>query len=353
MSEGLAVRSPRRVRAGPTSSGELLIDLASCAAVGSVLAELGLTSKQLPALRDAVRDESEPEPADWHLRLQQRGGRAGPDGELSQLLAIVRSADCHAYRMLQRAGADMGLLRKLLIERVRERGHERISQRPEPTTRPVVGPLRMSMGGAAPAPAASEPTPSARRSVPASSTRPLPASPSPRQSSQRGPVPRGEAAKRPAPAPEVDAQPQARRELQGERSLQPRGEPRARKEPKELRAIDPAALAPMIGRERELATLADALLRKSVRPPILVGEHGSGRSLLAVHVAKLLDRPLFRLEAPDYEDEDSLADDLELIAEAKGVVVFDDLDRVSSDTPPALLPALARASHQSFSKGFP
>lgn len=345
MSEGLAVRSPRRVRAGPASSGELLIELASCEAVSSVLAELGLAAKQLPALRDAVRDECEPEPADWHLRLQQRGGRPGPDGELSQLLAIVRSADCHAYRMLQRAGADMGLLRKLLIERVRERGHERINQRPEPTPR-VVGPLRMSMGGTAPAPAVSEPVPAGRRSAPASTSRP--ALPSPRQSSQRGPVAFGrapemarEVAKR--PAPEVEAQPQARREVQGERSLQSRTEPRARKEPKELRAIDPAALAPMIGRERELATLADALLRKSVRPPILVGEHGSGRSLLAVHVAKLLDRPLFRLEAPDYEDEESLADDLELIADAKGVVVLDDLDRVSSDTPPALLPALARA----------
>lgn len=342
MSEGLAVRSPRRVRAGPASSGELLIELATCEAVGSVLAELGLAVKQLPALRDALRDECEPEPADWHLRLQQRGGRPGPDGELSQFLAIVRSADCHAYRMLQRAGADMGLLRKLLIERVRERGHERVNQRPEPTTRAVVGPLRMSMGGTAPAPTASEGVAAGRRTAPASTSRP--ALPSPRQSSQRGPATR-EPSKRPAPAPapapDVEAQP--RRELQGERSLQPSREPRARKEPKELRAIDPAALAPMIGRERELAMLADALLRKSVRPPILVGEHGSGRSLLAVHVAKLLDRPLFRLEAPDYEDEDSLADDLELIAEAKGVVVFDDLDRVSSDTSPALLPALARA----------
>lgn len=355
MSEGLAVRSPRRVRAGPASSGELLIELASFESVGSVLAELGLATKQLPALRDAVRDESEPEPADWHLRLQQRGGRPGPDGELSQLLAIVRSADCHAYRMLARAGADMGLLRKLLIERVRERGHERINQRPEPATRAVVGPLRMSKGGTPPAPAPSEPSPASRRSAPASTTRLASsrrpstgevsgreASASPRQSSQRGAVAH-EPAKRPAPAPEIEAQPQARREVQGERSLQPRSEPRPRKEPKELRAIDPAALAPMIGRERELAMLADALLRKSVRPPILVGEHGSGRSLLAVHVAKLLDRPLFRLEAPDYEDEDSLADDLELIAEAKGVVVFDDLDRVSSDTSPALLPALARA----------
>jgi ATP-dependent Clp protease ATP-binding subunit ClpC len=339
MSEGLAVRSPRRVRAGPASSAELLIELASCEVVGSLLAELGLAARQLPGLRDAVRDQSEPEPADWHLRLQQRGGRPGPDEELSQLLAIVRSADCHAYRMLQLAGADMGLLRKLLIERVRERGNERLHQRSEPPTRAVVGPLRMSMGGSAPTPA--PPESSSRRSAPASTTRP--AAPSPRQSTQRGGVAR-EPAKRPSastPTPEVDSQP--RREPQGERALQARSEPRSRKEPKELRAVNPNSLAPMIGRERELAMLADALLRKSVRPPILVGEHGSGRSLLAVHVAKLLDRPLFRLEAPDYEDEDSLADDLELIAEAKGVVVFDDLDRVASDTPPALLPALARA----------
>ncbi len=346
MSDGLAVRTrrDRGVRAGPASSADLLIELAGSEAVGSALAELGLAAHKLPGLRDAVRDQCEPEPADWHLRLQQRGGRPGPDGELSQLLAIVRSADCHAYRMLQLAGADMGLLRKLLIERVRERGNERLHQRSDATPRAVAGPLRMSMGGA-PASTASESAPSRRRAA-ASSVRP--AVPSPRQSSQSSPRATPavrEVAKRPAPAPEVEpqAQPQPRREAQAERSLQVRSEPRPRKEPKQLTAIDPATLQPMVGRERELAMLADALLRKSVRPPILVGEHGSGRSLLAMHVAKLLDRPLFRLEAPDYEDEESLADDLELIAEAKGIVVFDDLDRVASDPPPALLPALARA----------
>lgn len=328
MSEALAVRSPRRVRGGPASSGDLLIELAASEPVAAVLAELGLAPKQLAGLRDTLREQAEPEPADWHLRLQQRGGRMGPEEELSLLLAIVRSADCHAYRMLQLAGADMGALRKLLIERVRERGHERVSRRGEASTRTSAGPLRMSMGRTSPA----EPTPSPRRTSHPSSTRPAP--PSPRQSSQRSgtvaaPVPVREPVTRPKLDSAVELEPRPRSEVRGQ--------------PKELRSINPTTLPPMVGRERELAMLADALLRKSVRAPLLVGEHGSGRSLLAMHVAKLLDRPLFRLEAPDYDDEESLADDLELIAEANGLVVLDDLDRMTSDAPPALLPALARA----------
>ncbi|WP_052558584.1 AAA family ATPase, partial [Enhygromyxa salina] len=138
------------------------------------------------------------------------------------------------------------------------------------------------------------------------------------------------------------AQPSPQVELEARPQTQPK--PHARRgQPQELRSINVTTLPPMVGRVRELSMLADALLRKSVRPPILVGEHGSGRSLLAMHLATTLDRPLFRLEAPDYEDDESLADDLELIAEAKGVVVFDDLDRVASDAAPPMLPALARA----------
>ncbi|WP_052555913.1 hypothetical protein, partial [Enhygromyxa salina] len=136
MSEAAAVRSSSaRVRAGAGSSCDLLIALATHDVVAALLGEIGISGDQLPALRDQLRDEVEPEPADWHLRLQQRGGRVGPDGELSQLLAIVRSADCHAYRMLQLAGADTGRLRKRLIERVRERGHQRVSRRTEPVAR--------------------------------------------------------------------------------------------------------------------------------------------------------------------------------------------------------------------------
>jgi ATP-dependent Clp protease ATP-binding subunit ClpC len=351
MPEAVAVRSStQRVRPGSGSSCDLLIALATHDAVAAVLGEIGITSAQLPALRDQLRDEVEAEPADWHLRLQQRGGRAGPDGELSQLLAIVRSADCHAYRMLQLAGANTGQLRKRLIERVRERGHQRVSRRSEPVARAPVGPLRMS---------ARQPG-IGISSEPAAPARPItstvrPAPPSPRQSAQRGartlpadhdqhatpaaaPVRATRVSPRPSPSPSPS--PQVELEARPQASPQPHTR---RGEPQELRSVNVTTLPPMVGRTRELSMLADALLRKSVRPPILVGEHGSGRSLLAMHLASALDRPLFRLEAPDYEDDESLADDLDLIAEAKGVVVFDDLDRVASDTPPPMLSALARA----------
>ena len=353
MPEGLAVRSSThraRSRAGAGSSCDLLLELATHDAVASVLAEVGVAVAQLPGLRDRLRAEVEPEPADWHLRLQQRGGRAGPDHDLSSLLAIVRSADCHAYRLLQSAGADTGRLRKLLIDRVRERGHERVSRRPtEVSERPAspVGPLRMS----ARARANTASSPSSPAPIGAASSSATPAAPSP---ARRAASPRTAAAPlrqslrqasasepaRPSPARQP-APPQAQAQTHAPVELEPK--PRERDEPQELRSINPTTLPPLAGRERELAMLADALLRHSPRPPVLVGEHGSGRSLLASHLARMLDRPLFRLEAPAYEDEDSLADDLELIAEARGLVVFDDLDRVASDAPPTVLPALARA----------
>ncbi|PRQ09922.1 AAA family ATPase [Enhygromyxa salina] len=347
MSEAAAVRSStQRVRAGAGSSCDLLIALATHEVVAALLGEIGITSDHLPALRDQLRDEVEPEPADWHLRLQQRGGRAGPDGELSQLLAIVRSADCHAYRMLQLAGADTGRLRKRLIERVRERGHQRVSRRTEPVARAPVGPLRMSSRAtSSEAPTQVRPTTSSVRAAP----------PSPRLSAQRPPratpaahepeqhsTPAASTVRAPRVSPRPSATPSQQVELEPRPQAQAKPQGR-RGQPQELRSINATTLPPMVGRVRELSMLADALLRKSVRPPILVGEHGSGRSLLAMHLASVLDRPLFRLEAPDYEDDETLADDLELIAEAKGVVVFDDLDRVSSDAAPPMLPALARA----------
>ncbi|PRP90879.1 ATP-dependent Clp protease ATP-binding subunit ClpC [Enhygromyxa salina] len=336
MPEALAVRSStRHARASSGSSGDLLIELATHELVASVLREVRVAPEQLPELRDRLRAEVEAEPADWRLRLQQRGGRAGPDSELSQLLAIVRSADCHAYRMLQLAGADTGRLRKLLIERVRVRGHARVSRAIEPGARAPNGPVRMS-ASAGPA----QPSPLRRGS--ATTRRPAP--PSPRQSALRGSrAPSSQAPAQHAPVPSPSAAPERnpQLELDARSELQPK--PRERGLPKELRSINPTTLPPMRGRERELSMLADALLRRSVRPPVLVGEHGSGRSLLAMHLATALARPLFHLDAPDYEDDETLTDDLELIAEAKGVVVFDNLDRVSGDAPPPLLPALARA----------
>src|SRR5690606_8722428 len=120
-----------------------------------------------------------------------------------------------------------------------------------------------------------------------------------------------------------------------------RPEPDAR--PARLTPIDPAALPPLHGREGELARLADAVLRRSPRPPLLVGPSGSGRTLVARHLAGLLHQPVFYLSATHYEDEDGLRADLAVVARHGGVAILDDLDRLGGDGPPALLGAPAKA----------
>jgi ATP-dependent Clp protease ATP-binding subunit ClpC len=328
MPEGPALRTAsRRARAGHGSSRDLLVELTEQHSVAAVLAQVGVRTAGLGELSEQLQAEFEPEPADWHLRLQQRGGPTGADGDLGILLAIVRSADCQAYRLLQFAGADTGALRKLLIEHLRERGSERVSRAPAEAPKRV---LRMSTQREE---SNANPSPSPRRTA-TTTTRPAPASP--RQSLRTGRVePRPATAVQPAPRSQAEPRPQVAA------TREPKPEPRESSH--ELRSIDRRTLPPMAGRERELAMLADALLRRGPRPPVLVGEHGSGRTLLAMHLAKILEQPVFRLEAPTYVDEDALGEDLEAIAAARGVVVFDDLDRITSDTPPALLPALARA----------
>lgn len=337
MPEAPALRTAsRRARAGHGSSCDLLLELCEQTTVSTLLAQVGVRTQTLAPLADQLHAELEPEPADWHLRLQQRGGQPGPDCDLAQLLAIVRSADCHAYQLLQTAGADTGALRKLLIERVRERGSERVSRAPAAAPRRVqrMSTQASSTSSSAPAP---EPANSPRRNA-TTSSRPAPASP--RQSIRLGREPQSSIAE-----PVARARPAARSQVEVRPQIEARREPKPepRESSHELRSIDRRTLAPMAGRERELAMLADALLRRGPRPPILVGEHGSGRTLLATHLARLLEQPVFRLEAPTYADEDALSEDLEAIAAARGVVVLDDLDRVTSDAPPALLPALARA----------
>lgn len=367
-----ASRRARASRGSPhASSAEQLLELAEQPAVAQVLAAVGVRGEALAGLLPEVVEALEPEPADWHLRLAQRGGPVGPDGDLASLLAIVRSADCHAYRLLQAAGADMAALRKLLIEQVRERGSERASRVVgEPTPRRVVrmstqrDDASTSSSTSVPSEGVGKPS-SPRRSAQVTTTRPLPGSP--RQSLRseaRGELEPSVRASAEARSPaRAKPKPETRTQLEPRTKLEPRAksetrtkpEPRAKPQAREvepdatpsveheLRSIDRRTLPPMAGRERELVMLADALLRRGPRPPLLVGEHGSGRTLLALHLARVLEAPVFRLEAPTYLDEDQLADDLEAIAKARGIVVLDDLDRITSDTPPALLPALARA----------
>ncbi|MBV1861555.1 MAG: AAA family ATPase, partial [Nannocystaceae bacterium] len=107
--------------------------------------------------------------------------------------------------------------------------------------------------------------------------------------------------------------------------------------------IDPEQLPPLEGRGRELDQLCDALGRRGVRVPLLVGPPGSGRSLLARHLATHFEAPVYRLLAPAYDSETTLAEDLEAVAERGGIVVFDDLDRVPSEVAPAFIGALSHA----------
>ncbi|MCB9702484.1 MAG: AAA family ATPase [Myxococcales bacterium] len=137
----------------------------------------------------------------------------------------------------------------------------------------------------------------------------------------------------PQPAAEVAAKSEPATERAG-------ANPRRRPQPQ---PIDRNTLAPLHGHERLLARLADALLRRSPRPPLLVGAHGSGKTLIASHLARLLDQPVYLLSAPAYEGENELRADLAAIGKRGGVAILDDLDRLLADAPPELLGVLGQA----------
>ena len=117
-----ARRSSGSQSAQHTSSIDLLTDLAQEPSVQELLAEFGVHARTLLELRGELRRSLDPEPADWRVRLAQRGAGKLGVSEFDRLLAIARSADCHAYQLLERAGVPCGQLRKRLIERLRERG---------------------------------------------------------------------------------------------------------------------------------------------------------------------------------------------------------------------------------------
>jgi ATP-dependent Clp protease ATP-binding subunit ClpC len=282
-------RMSRRAGARSASSVELLLELAARPDVGGLLSEHGVDAGRLGRLpaRDAARDGPH-EPADWHHRLLARG-RAHTD--LEQLLALVRTPECDAYRLLEAHGVSCMALRKAVIERTRALGD--------------AGPERGT------------PSPPAR-------PRPHPPSTPPRAAPPARSLRRGE-----SPIAEPAAAP-ARTEASPARAASPT-------------PIDPRSLAPLEGRTVELARLADAVSRALPRPPLLVGEHGSGRTLLASHLARTLDRPVFRLLAHDFEDDAQLRETIRSIDDAGGVAILDDLDRLATEAAPPFLGALAAA----------
>ena len=361
-------------------SCDLLLSLCQDAGVQAALSGLA----DLAALRRGVASlhaETDSEPADWRVRIAQRSaGRRGA-GELELLLAIVRSADCHAYQLLERAGVACSALRKRLIDQLRE-----AENRAAHDTTPRSLPTRQSQLGA-PArvlPLTHEPGPPARRRsadprppvpeaspgrpqapVPeASPRRPRPLAPVaeladrapvPEDSSNRRaprPVPDDSNRRSPRPVPE-DSNRRSPRPVPEDSNREPVEPAEAHAEPRpiarpELRPtprlapIDPHKLAPLHARDATLARLADALLRSSPRPPLLVGPHGSGRTLVACHLARVIGAPVFHIDAADHPDEDSLRAELGVVARQRGVAILDDLDQLGGDAPPNILPALVK-----------
>ncbi|MCY1053684.1 AAA family ATPase [Nannocystis sp. SCPEA4] len=406
---GVRSGSRRTSQAGPRAgcSCELLLSLCAADSVQGVLAAHGLDVARLRAVVDELHAEVETEPADWRLRITQRGGRAA-DPDLDLLLALVRSADSHAYQLLERAGAACGALRKLLIDRLRAleaaaltgTGPSRhvasaMSSETAMPRRPVVQrmstlaapgerPVRRSLadgraGDMSPRTGASDAQPRPARGGARTWPEGQPATRSPRPTDVRTwPEDHPARARLDAARTWPEDQPDSPRLLtRAPTRTQPRlpvrpepgrpsalslkpgpnaqvapaSEPEPRPAPApqpearshRLSPIDPSALPPLHGREGELARLADAVLRRSPRPPLLVGPAGSGRTLVAKHLAGLLHQPVFYLSATRYEDEDGLRADLAAIAKQGGVAILDDLDRLGGDGPPALLGALAKA----------
>lgn len=364
-------------------SCELLLALCDGGAVRDTLADFGVDPARLRRGVADLHAEVETEPADWRVRIAQRSaGRPGA-GELELLLAIVRSADAHAYQLLERAGVACGALRKRLIDQLRE-AENAAAHAPLPRR------TRMSQTGAGPGdarvialqgdeaprraarlparrageplerPRASEPLERPRRATPVpedsharlelprrarpapvpedSHTRELPRrarpTPVPEDSHTRLELPHRA---RLAPVPEDSAPASAAEPARVAQPERPRAEPGPRLTPLQARE-----LAPLHGREAALARLADAVLRRSPRPPLLVGAHGSGRTLIASHLARILGSPVFLLCAASYVDEDGLRADLLAVSRQRGVAILDDLDQVGSDTPPVFLPALVK-----------
>jgi len=287
----------------------VLVELAADPDVHALLAEHGLNGHDLPALVAAHEPRLEREPADWYHRLEQRGLGDGP---VQRMLAILRSADCTAHQLLEAIGVPTARLRKAAFDHLR--------------SRPAAA---VAPSGARQAPARKfERT--HRRAHPraAGDVSGPPSSPSVAS--------RGARAARAHGAGQRDAHAQ----LDSEPESLPTPELRSKPAP---RPLDPDDLAPLHGRTHELEILADAVMRQSVRPPLLVGERGSGRTLVARHLARRIGKPVYLLRASDYDDDDGLRADLDVVCLHGGVAIFDDLDRVSSDLPPPFLTALAQS----------
>ncbi len=303
-------------------SCEVVVELAQRDAVAGLLREHGAQLEQLAGTRAIMHAERDNEPGDWRQRLPSV---AGKPGDIDVLLAIVRSADCHGYRLLEAIGLSCPGLRRAMVERASTRNARAVSGTRVATRTPRTrerGPIpairgRGRVAAPVPTPRPAEPKPSVRR-------RPVEATPTAAVVEAALPSP----VAIPVPAPVASAPAEERR-------------------PGPV-AIDPDRLPPLFGRDEVLARLRDALARRGTRTVALVGPTGSGRTALAHQLAADRSRKVFVLSAIDYhaDDDELLRADLQAIAACSGLALFDDLDRIALEAAPAWLSVLAHAWHR-------
>ena len=94
-------------------SCEVLVEIAGSPEVAALLESHGVDARTLAAARAEQHASLNSEPGDWRGRLPSTGA-ADP---VQRLLAIVRSADCHGYRLLEAAGVDCPSLRRQVVDR--------------------------------------------------------------------------------------------------------------------------------------------------------------------------------------------------------------------------------------------
>lgn len=339
---------PRSLPGAVPSSCTLLISLAQNPQIDAQLRRVGLSAGALLQARDALGTSLPPEPADWAHRISSRGAKGAKGSDLDQLLAILRSAESRGYRLLERCGADLSMLRRQVIEALSQQNLEKQEQQGSTSLRqsqrrpPSTGPATRQSQRATQSEIESGALPLAQTSLRASQSRAGQAAlPSWRETQSAGqpqaipPTSSSFATSDAQSTPEPDMQP----DPQFHRVGQPKPNPRAKAI--DLLPIQAQKLGPLYGREDVLQGLADAVSRERPRPPLVVGAHGSGRTCLVQHLARVLSAPVYWLGAHHFSDDAALLAAFEAIAQQKGIAVLDDLDRVATEQTPDILPALA------------
>lgn len=300
-----------------TCSCEILVELARDPAVAALLSDHGVTVQALEAARVGHHASLAAEPGDWRGRLTQNSNPQAVD----RLLAIVRSADSHGYRLLEAVGLQCRVLRRQLAERQARPASARawVAGRREtfrePTRSPRLPVVNRKLGVRQPRREGY-----VNRTPPAAIEGGVHASPLPEDVTHgRDATDCLVAAAAPCSSPSA-----------------PTSGPQK---------IEVSTLGPLFGRTNELARLVDATLRHGHRPVLLLGPTGCGRTSLALHLAAALPNPLFRLSALDYDDDNeaALRSDLEAVDHHGGVAIVDDIDRKSFESPPAWLTTLIHA----------